>query len=74
MPFNVKNKIAIITGSAQGFGKEFARRILEKGGKVCLSDINIENGEKTLNEYSEVYGKEFVTFKRCKIEFSIIIS
>ena len=73
MPFNVKNKIAIITGSAQGFGKEFARRILEKGGKVCLSDINIENGEKTLNEYSEVYGKEFVTFKRCKIEFSIII-
>ena len=74
MPFNVKNKIAIITGSAQGFGKEFARRILEKGGKVCLSDINIENGEKTMNEYSEVYGKEFVTFKRCRIEFSIIIS
>ena len=44
MPFEVKNKIAIITGSAQGLGKEFARRLLEKGGKVCLSDINIENG------------------------------
>ena len=64
MPFEVRNKIAIITGSAQGLGKEFARRILEKGGKVCLSDVNIENGEKTLKEFSEVYGKDFVTFKR----------
>ena len=64
MPFEVKNKIAIITGSAQGLGKEFARRFLEKGGKVCLSDVNIENGEKTLKEFSEVYGKDFVTFKR----------
>ena len=64
MPFVVRNKIAIITGSAQGLGKEFARRILEKGGKVCLSDVNIENGEKTLKEFSEVYGKDIVTFKR----------
>ena len=64
MPFEVRNKISIITGSAQGLGKEFARRILEKGGKVCLSDVNIENGEKTLKEFSEVYGKDFVTFKR----------
>ena len=64
MPFEVKNKVAIITGSAQGLGKEFARRLLEKGGKVCLSDINSENGEKTMTEFSEVYGKDFVTFKR----------
>ena len=64
MPFVARNKIAIITGSAQGLGKEFALRILEKGGKVCLSDVNIENGEKTLKEFSEVYGKDFVTFKR----------
>ena len=67
MPFEVKNKIAIITGSAQGLGKEFARRVLEKGGKVCLSDVNIENGEKTLKEFSETYGQEFVTFKRLNL-------
>ena len=57
-------KIAVITGSAGGLGKEFARRLLERGVKVCLSDINIENGEKTMTEFSEVYGKDFVTFKR----------
>ncbi len=48
----------------EGLGKEFARRLLQKGGKVCLSDINIDNGEKTMTEFSEVYGKDFVTFKR----------
>ena len=67
MSYEVKNKISIITGSAQGLGKEFARRLLEKGGKVCLSDVNIENGEKTLKEFSETYGQEFVTFKRLNL-------
>ena len=67
MSYEVKNKISIITGSAQGLGKEFARRLLEKGGKVCLSDVNIENGEKTLKEFSKTYGQEFVTFKRLNL-------
>ena len=30
----IHNKIAIITGSAAGLGKEFSRRILQEGGKV----------------------------------------
>ena len=64
MPFDVKNKIAIITGSAQGFGKEFGRIILRKGGKVCLSDVNEENGQKSLEEFQKIFGNEFVTFKR----------
>ena len=72
MPYEVENKIAIITGSAQGLGKEFARRLLEKGSKVCLSDVNIENGEKTLTDFSEVYGKDFVTFKRFTLITQII--
>ena len=34
------NKVVIITGSAGGLGKEFARRLLEQGANVCLSDVN----------------------------------
>ena len=64
MPFEVKHKIAIITGSAQGFGKEFAKRLLEKGGKVCISDVNEEQGLKTTEEFGKIYGKNDVTFKR----------
>jgi len=29
MPFDARGQIAIITGSAQGFGKEFAKRLLK---------------------------------------------
>ena len=63
MPFDVKNQISIVTGSAQGFGKEFSKRLLENGAKVCLSDVNQVAGEKTLEEFRKQFGNEFVTFK-----------
>ena len=64
MPFAVKNEIAIVTGSAQGFGKEFAKRLLAKGAKVCISDVNEEQGLKTVEELGKLYGTNGVTFKR----------
>lgn len=64
MPFDVGGQIAIITGSAQGFGKEFAKRLLQKGSKVCVSDINEDIGLKTLQELQSTYGSENVTFKK----------
>ena len=64
MPFDVKDQITIVTGSAQGFGKEFAERLLKKGAKVCLSDVNKEAGEKTLEEFKKCFGNDVVTFKR----------
>ena len=64
MPFDVRDQIAIISGSAQGFGKEFAKRLLRKGAKVCISDINEEIGTKTLEELQQTYGAKNVTFKR----------
>ena len=47
------NKVAIITGSAQGLGKAFAARLLEVGVKVCISDVNQEKGEAALSELKE---------------------
>ena len=48
---DVSNKVCIITGSAQGLGKAFAIRLLSAGAKVCLSDLKVEAGEKTLTEF-----------------------
>ena len=59
-----ENHIAIITGSAQGFGKEFAVRLLQKGGKVCISDVNVELGLQTLKELQETYGENRVAFHK----------
>jgi len=68
MPFVVKNEIAIVTGSAQGFGKEFAKRLLSNGAKVCISDVNEEQGLKTVEELGKTYGNpSAVTFKRCDV-------
>lgn len=67
MGYDVDRKIAIITGSARGFGKEFAIRLLSKGAKVCISDVDEAAGEQTKNELSERYGTENVTFKKCDV-------
>ena len=64
---DVQNKVAIITGSAQGLGKAFAIRLLEAGANICLSDVNKVKGEATLNELMEKYGKERVGFVPCDV-------
>ena len=44
--FNLKNKSAVITGGAQGFGLDIAKKFLEFGAKVRIWDID----SKELNE------------------------
>lgn len=38
------NKIAIVTGAAQGMGASHATRFIEEGAKVVLTDLNEEKG------------------------------
>jgi 15-hydroxyprostaglandin dehydrogenase (NAD) len=62
--FEVKRQLCIVTGSAQGLGKEFAQRLLQKGAKVCLSDVNESQGGETLRTFQDLYSQENVTFKK----------
>ena len=62
MGYNVHDKICIVTGSARGIGKEFAERLIRKGSKVCISDLNETLGEKTTKVLQEKYGSDTVTF------------
>ena len=55
---DVRGKVSIITGSAQGLGKAFAARLLEAGGNVCISDVNQAKGEAALAELRERFGKD----------------
>ena len=67
MGYGVKNKVAIVTGSAKGFGKEFAVRLLENGAKVCVSDVDEQAGDETRKELQLKYGTDRVTFHRYDI-------
>jgi 3-oxoacyl-[acyl-carrier protein] reductase len=46
----LKNKIAIITGAASGFGAGIARRFSEEGADVVVADIDSAAGERIARE------------------------
>jgi NAD(P)-dependent dehydrogenase (short-subunit alcohol dehydrogenase family) len=52
----LKNKVAIITGSAKGIGKGCALVFAEEGAKVVVADIDEKSGEKTVKEITEKNG------------------
>ena len=48
--FDLKNKTAIITGGAQGFGLDIAKRFLESGARVIIWDIDEDLLKSAANE------------------------
>ena len=46
--FDLKNKTAIITGGAQGFGLDIAKKFLDSGAKVIIWDIDKNQLKKTI--------------------------
>ena len=48
--FDFKNRTALITGGAQGFGLDIAKRFLNSGAKVIIWDIDSEMLEKAVKK------------------------
>ena len=59
--FNFKNRTAVVTGGAQGFGLDVAKRFLDSGAKVFIWDID----EKLLNTVID-------EIKNPNLEFNIV--
>jgi len=61
---DLKNRVAIITGGAQGFGLAISKRIIESGGKVVIWDIDenaVETALKEINSNDLSFKKVDVT-------------
>ena len=50
---SLKDRVALITGSARGIGRSFAERYLDEGARVIIADINIEQAEETAKALGE---------------------
>ena len=48
--FNFNNRTALVTGGAQGFGLDIAKRFLKSGAKVIIWDIDSKMLEKAIKE------------------------
>ena len=51
----LKNKIAIITGAASGFGKGIAKKFTEEGAKILMVDINSKLLKKASRNLTQDY-------------------
>ena len=49
----LKNKVAIVTGGASGFGEGIVKRFAKEGAQVIVADINLEGAEKVTTEIND---------------------
>jgi len=55
---NLKGKVAIVTGSARGIGKQIAGKLASKGANVVISDISESAARETAAEIESGYGNK----------------
>lgn len=53
----LQNKIALVTGSASGIGKEIAMTYAREGAKVAIADLNKDAAEACAAEIRAIYGE-----------------
>ena len=75
--FDFKNRTAVITGGAQGFGLDIAKRFLDSGAKVFIWDIDYDLLNKVANEinnpnlsYNKVDVSNFKEVEKVSLEIS----
>ena len=60
MSSRVKNKVGLITGAAQGLGKEMARLLIDEGAQIVMTDTNYK--DQILRYFQHNY-KIYPTYK-----------
>ncbi len=54
----LEDKVAIVTGAAQGLGQHIAEGLAEEGARTVITDINYEKAERTAGEIEKRYKRK----------------
>jgi NAD(P)-dependent dehydrogenase (short-subunit alcohol dehydrogenase family) len=61
----LKDKVAIVTGGADGIGAAYCRGFADEGAKIVIADIKLDNVTQTIKDY-EKRGIEALAIPPCK--------
>ncbi|XP_007894131.1 15-hydroxyprostaglandin dehydrogenase [NAD(+)] isoform X2 [Callorhinchus milii] len=64
---DLKGKVCLITGAAQGIGKSFAETLLGLGAKVVLLDVNESEGEACKESLDKTFDANSSLFIKCDV-------
>ncbi|KTG02673.1 hypothetical protein cypCar_00047038 [Cyprinus carpio] len=59
---DLKEKVAVVTGAAQGLGRSFVEILLKNGSKVALIDVNTSLGNELKSTLDQEYGRDRTEF------------
>ena len=54
---NLSNRVAIVTGSGQGIGREIALKLADQGASIVISDVNAATAKEVASEIKAKNGK-----------------
>ncbi|RDU99876.1 3-hydroxybutyrate dehydrogenase [Trinickia dinghuensis] len=54
---SLKDKVALVTGSASGIGEQCARKMAAEGAAVVIADLNLANAQKVADDIERNGGK-----------------
>lgn len=66
-PRRVEGVIAVITGSAQGFGLGIADALLAEGARVVVADINEVQGKACVEDFEKRHGRGRAIFQAANV-------
>lgn len=68
----LKDKVAVITGGAQGIGRSIAETYAREGAKLALFDVVEETVKKTAEEISKKFNVQAIGVKSNVVEFTSV--
>ena len=59
----LENRIAVVTGAAQGIGKAIATLLAQRGAHVAVADINLEKAQATAQAIADCTGQRAIAIQ-----------